>query len=315
MARTDPLTDRLVVVFGGSGFIGHYVAQELLERGARVRIASRHPEKAFELKPLANLGQLQFARCDVTNEASVEASMHGADFVVNLVGSFEGNLRQLMGNAAGKLAQAAKDAGARAFVHLSAIAEDPDGEAEYAQAKALGEKLVTEAFPQATILRPSILFGEDDNFLTMFADLIRLFPVLPVFAPDSPLQMVYVGDVADAVVAALADPGAHGGKTFELGGPEKVTMMELNRRIAEAQGRKRTFIPMPDALSAGFAAMPGTPMGSDQWTLLKNGNVASGDHPGFAELDISPRPLGLFLDRWMVTHRKHGRFSDRVRQV
>ena len=312
MAANFDLNGKLVVLLGGSGFIGNYVAQALLERGARVRIASRHPEQAFKLKPLANLGQLQFARCDAFQRRSIENVVAGADAVVNLIGSFEGNLQQLMGISAGWIAQAAAETGATAMVHVSAIAEDPEGESEYAQAKALGERLVLEAFPKATIARPSILFGQDDNFLQMFAQLIPKLPVLPVFGPDAKLQPVFVDDVAEAVARALENPAAHGGKTFELGGPETVTMMDVNRRIAAAQRRQRTFIPMPDAASATFAALPLTPMSSDQWQLLKAGNFVSGDHPGFKQLGIEPRAMDLFLDRWMTRYRKHGRFEERL---
>ncbi len=314
MATKSALNGKLVVLMGGSGFIGNYVAQALLARGARLRIASRHPERAFNLKPLANLGQIQFARCDVTDRHSVDNVIAGADAVVNLVGAFDGNLKQIMGESAGWMAEAAARNGAASFVHVSAIAAQPDGapEIEYAAAKKLGEERVRAAFPQATILRPSILFGKDDAFLSMFAQMIRFVPVLPVFGPEAELQLVYVDDVAEAVAVALENPGKHGGRSFELGGPEWLTMMEINRRIAAAQRRKRTFLPMPDAVSGAFAALPGTPMGKDQWALLKQGSVVSGEHPGFAQLGITPKPLDLFLDKWMVRYRRQGRFSDRA---
>ncbi len=300
MAKSGALNGRLVVLMGGSGFIGNYVAQALLERGARVRIASRNPEKAFKLKPLANLGQMQFARCDASDRQSVERCLVGADAVINLVGAFGGNLRRLMGEAPGWMAEAAAKEGASAFVHVSAIAAEPEEgtEIEYAAAKKLGEERVLAAFPKATILRPSILFGKDDNFINMFAGLISALPVLPVFAPEAKLQPVYVDDVAEAAVRALEDPGT------------QMSMMQINEAIAAAQQRKRTFLAMPDALSATFAALPGTPMGSDQWKLLKQGNVVSGEFPGFAKLGIEPKPLGLLLDKWMVRYRKHGRFTE-----
>ena len=312
MPASSPISGKLVTVFGGSGFFGTHVAQALLDRGARLRIASRHPEQAFKLKPLANLGQIQFARCDITNARSVEACVDGADAVVNLVGSFDGNLMKLMGEAAGTVASAAADAGCDALVQISAIAADIDSTAEYSRAKALGEQLVREAFPKATIIRPSIIFGQDDNFLNMFAGLIRTMPVLPVFGPDAKLQLVHVDDCAEAVAKAVEDPAKHGGRIYELGGPEKLTMLEINRRIAAAQRRKRTFLPMPDGVSGAFAALPGTPMGTDQWTLLKQGNTVSGDYPGFKAFGISPAPLDLYLDRWMTRYRKHGRFSDKL---
>ncbi len=313
MARRGALNGKLVVLMGGSGFIGNYVAQALLERGARLRIASRHPQQAFTLKPLANLGQIQFAHCDATDRASVDACLADADAAVNLVGSFEGDLGRLMGEAPGWMAAAAARAGAQAFVHVSAITPAPldaDEETRYGAAKRMGEKRVAEEFPAATIIRPSILFGKDDHFINLFAGLIAKLPVLPVFGPHAKLQPVYVDDVAEAVVHALEDPARHGGKTYELGGPDRLTMMELHEAIAAAQHRKRSFLAVPDGISALFAALPGTPMSSDQWQLLKRGNVSSGTCPGFEGFDLTPRPLDLFLDRWMVRYRKHGRFAE-----
>ena len=312
MPITNPLADKLVTIFGGSGFIGRHVAEDLLQHNARVRIASRNPEEAFSLKPLAKLGQLQFARCNLLDEASVRACVEGSHAVVNLVGSFEGDLMKLMGEAAGTLATAARETGAESFVQVSAIGADRDGETEYARAKALGEELVRNAFPEATILRPSILFGPDGGILQMFAGLISSLPVLPVFAPDAPLQLVHVDDVAAAVAKVLVDPAAHGGKTYELAGPDRWTMLELNQRIARAQRRKRTFLPMPDQASAAFAALPGTPMNMDQWRMLKQGSTADGAHPGLDALGIQPRPLELVIDRYMVHFRKHGRFADKL---
>lgn len=315
MVASKALHNKLVVLTGGSGFFGRHVAQALLEQGARVRVASRNPEKAFELKPLANLGQLQFVRCDVTNPVSVAAALQGADTVVNLVGAFDGDLMQLIAGGAGNVAKAAADVGASAMVHVSAIGADLASEAEYARAKAQSELDVLAAFPKATVLRPSLLFGEDDGFLTMFSGLISTLPALPVFAPQAELQMLFVDDAADAVVAALADPAKHGGKTYEIAGDEPISMVDLHERIAAAQGRTRMFIEMPDAISGIFAALPGTPMGRDQWILLKQGNRPSGKYPGIGKLGIAPRPLDLFLERWMVPYRKHGRFTQSLPRV
>jgi NADH dehydrogenase len=309
MPTTSPLSGQLVTIFGGSGYIGNYVAQSLLSRGARVRIASRNPHKGFALKPLANLGQLQFMPCDITRESHVAAALAGAAYAVNLVGAFEGRLDALMGEAPGTIGRIAAAEGLQALVHMSAIGADPASPTAYARAKALGEERVRAAFPKATILRPSVVFGEDDHFLNLFAGLIQLLPVLPVFAPTARLQPVYVDDVAEAVAIALEHPEIHGGRTYELGGPEQLTMMQIHERIAEAQGRKRRFIAMPDWLSAIFAALPGTPLSRDQWILLKAGNVVAEGALGLAELGIAARPLGLFLDKWMLRYRKHGRFS------
>ena len=185
MAKSGALNGKMVVLMGGTGFLGNYVAQALLSRGARLRICGRNPQAAFKLKPLANLGQLQFARMDATDRQSVERCIEGADAVVNLVGSFDGNLRKLMGEAPGWMAEAATNTGAQSFVHVSAIAAKPDEDTvnEYASAKHLGEERVKAAYKNATIIRPSIIFGKDDNFLNMFGDLISKLPVLPVFGP------------------------------------------------------------------------------------------------------------------------------------
>jgi NADH dehydrogenase len=310
MARFGPLDDKLVVLIGGDGFLGTHLAQALLERGARLRVAGRRPEKAYRLRPLANLGQLQFARCNVTDRRSLAAVLQGADAAVYLVGTFAGNARALQATGAGAAAAIAREQGAQAFVYVSAIGADAADEASlYASTKGEGEQLVADGFPAATIVRPSILFGEDDKFLTMFADLISRLPVLPIFGPRARLQPLWVDDAAAAIANALADPSAHGGRTYELAGPEVITMEDLHRRIAEAQGRSRTFLPVPDGLSSLFASLPGTPMSPDQWRLLQRGSVATGALPGIAELGVTPRPLALFLERWMVRYRRHGRFS------
>jgi len=312
MASTKTLSGKLVVLMGGSGFLGSHVAQALLGRGARVRIASRDPDKAWGLKPLANLGQIQFARCDATKRASVERAVAGADAVVNCIGSFSGNLMRLMGEAPGWMAEAAAAGGAEAFVHVSAIVPESHAGNRYAEAKRAGEKRVRAAFPNATILRPSLMFGQGGGVVELFAPLIARFPVLPVFGAEAKVQPAYVADVAEAAARAVAEPLKFGGKIFELVGPEVLSMLELQQRIAVGQRRTPALLPMPDSLSALFAALPGTPMNSDQWRLLKAGNVASPGASGFKALGIVPKPLGLFLEDWMVPYRKHGRFAERL---
>ena len=311
------LADKLVVVVGGSGFVGRHLAQELLSRGARLRVVSRNPERAAALKPLGNLGQVQLLRADLTRIESLLQVLDRADAVVNLAGTFVGDLDAVMGRGAGTLAAAAMAAGARAFVHVSAIGADPEGSTAYARAKAAGEAAVLAAFPGATVLRPSVLFGQDDQFVNMFAGLSAMLPVLPVFGPSAQLQPLLVDDLALAICAALEDPAAHGGKTFELGGPEVVTMGELNRRIAKAAGRAPVFAELPDMASAAFARLTGwlpfAPLTRQQWLLLKAGNVVSGTLPGCQALGVTPRAMGLFLDRWLVRYRKHGRFADRAK--
>jgi len=312
--NNDTLSGQVVTVLGGSGFFGRHLAQELLSRGARLRIASRRPRKAWRIRPLGNLGQVQFIALDVTRATDLVAALRGSDAVVNLVGAFSGDLDALQGAGAGRIAAAAREAGARAFVHVSAIGADAGSQIAYARTKGEGEQAVREAFPEATILRPSILFGDDDNFVMRFGRLISAFPVLPVFGPQAKLQPLFVDDAAEAVAQALAIPAAQG-KTYEIAGPEVITMLELNQRIAAAQCRKRTFVELPDGVSGGIAAatgwMPGAPITADQWALLKDGNVASAKAEGLDSLGIAPRPLSLFLERWMVPLRKYGRFSEK----
>lgn len=312
--RRGTLDGKLVVLTGGTGFVGAHVAQELLARGARLRIVSRNPKRAYRLKALANLGQIQFVLGDAGQPARAAALVAGADAVVNLVGAFAGDLDRLHVEAPAALAAAAKAAGAQAFVHLSANATHADSEVAYSRTKAAGEAAVLAAFPTATILRPSVVFGPDDKFLNMFARLIAMAPVMPVFGPEAKLQPVFVDDVAAAVANALSDPGAHGGKTYEAVGPEVVTMAQLNARIAAAQGRKPLFAPLPDALSGLIAKatgwLPFAPITADQWALLKAGNVGTGA-PGLKELGVAARPLDLFLPRWMTRYRVHGRFGDK----
>lgn len=313
MARNNPLDGKLVVLFGGGGFVGTHVAQALLARGARLRIAGRSAGDAWSLKPLANLGQMQFAPCDVRHRGSVAAALAGADAAVNLVGSFDGDLMALMGAGAGNIAEAAAAAGVESLVQVSAIGADAGSPSRYAQAKAAGEAAVQSAFPSATIIRPSVLFGQQAGLIPLIAGMVRTWPIVPVFAPHAPLRALFVGDAADAIVHALADPLAHGGKIYEIAGPEDLTMLGLHEKVARLQGRKRLFPQVPDALSALMAKLPLVPLSSDQWEMLKAGNVPSGQYPGIEALGVEPKPIGLFLDRWMTRYRRHGRFSDHLR--
>ena len=317
MAGTDGNLDgRLVVLIGGSGFVGAHLAQALLARGCRLRIVSRHPARAFRLRTLANLGQVQFVRGDVTRPAGLASALAGAYGVVNLVGAFAGDLDALQGQGAGRIAALAQAAGVAAFVQVSALGSDASSPIAYNRTKAEGEVAVRAAFPTATIVRPSVLFGEDDAFLNLFGGLIARLPALPVFGPQAKLQPLNVDDAAEAIANALADPARHGSKAYDIAGPEAISMLDLNRRIAAAQNRERTFIALPDTVSGAFAAatgwLPGAPLSSDQWALLKDGNVLHGEN-GMAALGVTPRPLGLFLERWMVRYRKHGRFGAKMK--
>ncbi len=299
---------KLVTVFGGGGFLGRYVAQALFEQGARIRIACRNPGSAIHIKPLANLGQLQLVAADIRKPASVARAVKDADAVVNLVGSFT-DMDAIQNVGAANIAKAAAAAGVAALVHISAIGADPESEAEYGRSKAAGEAAVRTAYPTATILRPSIVFGREDQFINRFAGLIRMLPVVPVIGADTKFQPVFVGDVAKAVVPALTFMG---GDTFELGGPDVLTMLELNQWIGKAIGYDRSFIPVPD-FAAGLLAkttgwLPGAPITQDQFAMLGSDNVVTGTD-GLAAFGITPTSLKAVGDDWLDIYRKHGRFG------
>ena len=304
------LGGQLITVLGGGGFVGRYVVQRLLAQGARVRVAQREPRKAVFLKPLGGLGQTQFVAADVRDPASIARAVAGSDAVVNLVGSFA-DMDAVQAKGAGHVAAAAKAAGVGTLVHLSAIGADRESASAYGRSKGDGEAAVRAAFPGAVILRPSIIFGLEDKFINRFAALIRMAPVIPVIAPASKFQPVYVGDVADAVVAALNADAA--GKTFELGGPQILTMAELMRWIAQATGRKRLFVELPDAvggaLASGLGWAPGAPITKDQWLMLQSDNVAAPGSEGLSALGIAPTSLAAVAEGWLVQYRRYGRFS------
>jgi NADH dehydrogenase len=305
------LDGQLITVFGGGGFLGRYVVQRLLARGARVRIAEREPRKALFLKPLGGLGQTQFVAADVRDAASVARAVQGSDAVINLVGAFD-DMVAVQADGARHVAAAAKSAGARALVHISAIGADSDSPSAYGRSKGVGEAAVRKAFPGAAILRPSILFGREDNFINRFATMIRFLPVVPVVAPQTKFQPVYVGDVADAVLATLGEDAA--GKMFELGGPQVLTMLDLQQWIAAATGRKRLFVELPDmvsgALATGLGWAPGAPITKDQWLMLQRDNVVAAGAAGLGQLGITPTSLAAVADGWLVQYRRHGRFAQ-----
>jgi NADH dehydrogenase len=305
------LDGQLITVLGGGGFLGRYVVQRLLARGARVRIAQREPRAATFLKPLGGLGQTQFVAVDVRDPVSVARAVQGSDAVINLVGAF-GDMQAVQADGAGHVAAAAKAAGAAALVHVSAIGADAGSVSAYGRSKGDGEAAVRKAFADAAILRPSIIFGREDHFINRFAGMMRMAPVVPVIAPKAKFQPVYVGDVADAVVAALGRDAA--GKIFELGGLQVLTMAELLRWIADATGRSPLFVDVPDfvasALASGFGWAPGAPITKDQWLMLQHDNVVAEDAAGLAELNVTPTSLGSVADGWLVQYRRNGRFAE-----
>jgi uncharacterized protein YbjT (DUF2867 family) len=305
------LDGQLITVLGGGGFLGRYVVQRLLARGARVRIAQRTPRAATFLKPLGGLGQTQFVAVDVRDPASIARALQGSDAAINLVGAFD-DMDAVQADGAGHVAAAVKAAGAGALVHVSAIGADPESASAYGRSKGVGETAVRAAFAGATILRPSILFGREDHFINRFAGMIRMAPVVPVIAPNAKFQPVYVGDAADAVVAALGRDAA--GKTYELGGPQVMTMAELLRWVADAIGRSPLFVDVPDfvasALASGFGWAPGAPITKDQWLMLQHDNVVGDGTARLADLGITPTSMASVADGWLVQYRRNGRFAE-----
>jgi len=300
----------LIIVFGGGGFIGRYVCEALLKRGARLRVAERFPRKAFFLQPLGQVGQLSAIAADLASPETVELAIEGADAVINLVGTFTGNLHAIHVEGAGKAAAAAKAAGAKAFVHVSAIGADPHSESVYGRTKRLGEEAVRKGFPQATIIRPSTVFGPEDQFTNRFAGMAD-FPILPVIAPRTRFQPVFVRDVARAIAESALDPKAHGGKTYELAGPEQLTMRELNERVAAMAGCHPDLVEVPDFVASAVSYLgflPGAPLSRDQWLMLQHDNVASGKQPGFKAFNMEPTPLAAAAPEWLGRFRKGGRF-------
>lgn len=312
----DNLNGKLVTVFGGSGFLGRYVCQALLAAGARLRVTGRSATSGLHIKPLGNLGQVQLLAADVRKPASVARAVDGADMVVNLVGSFT-DLDAVQHIGAGNVAAAAKKTKCSALVHISAIGSDPESAAVYGRSKAAGEAAVKAAFPSATILRPSIIFGLEDAFINRFAGLISSLPVVPIIGGKTRFQPVFVGDVAKAVAAALGHM-SHAGRTYDLGGPEVMTMRALNEWIAEQTGRTPIFVDVPDfvakALAVGTGWLPGAPITDDQFKMLGTDNIVGirtdGAADGLSAMGIIPTPLDAIAHDWLNIYRKHGRFGN-----
>jgi len=308
------MKDRLVTLIGGGGFLGRYTAQALLKQGARLRIAQRDPRQALFIKPLAGLGQTQFVAADVTRPETIARAVAGADAVVNLVGVLAGDFNRVHVAGARAVAEAAAKAGAGALVHVSAIGADPASPSAYGRSKGEGEAAVRAAFPAATILRPSIVFGREDQFVNRFAAMIASLPVVPVLRAETRFQPVYVADVAAAAVAAMADADVHGGTIYELGGPDVLSMGALIRWIAEATGRHPAIIDLPDSVGAAIAQLgflPGAPITRDQWLMLQSDNIVAPDAKGLAALGIAATPLATAAEGWLVVYRRNGRFGVR----
>ena len=306
-------TRGVATVFGGSGFLGRYVVKRLAAAGYTVRVAVRDPEAALFLKPMGSVGQVVLLSASVTDDAAVARAVDGAAVVVNLVGILAeaqpGDFRRIHAQGAGRVAKAAAAAGVQHFVQVSAIGAAASARSLYASSKGEGEQAVRAAFPGAVILRPSLVFGPEDAFFNRFGAMAAMAPVMPVIAGSSRFQPVYVGDVADAVMAALAREDA-AGRTFELGGPRVWTFRELLAWILQQTGRKRPLVAIPMALANLQATLleklPGKLLTRDQLLLLGQDNVVAPGAAGLAALGITPTPAELVVPRYLQRFRQGG---------
>ena len=309
----------LVTVFGGSGFLGRHTVRALARAGWRIKVATRHPNRAFFLRPLGSVGQIDFVKCDVADAEQVASALKGATAVVNLTGIlFEHGqtFEEVQADGAANVAQAAAAAGVNALVHVSAIGADTESDAHYAVSKAEGELAVREAFPKAVILRPSLIFGPEDGFFNKFAGMARILPALPLIGGGhTRFQPVFVGNVAQAILAGLS---RQDGRTYELGGPTTYSFKELLQLILREIGRKRMLVPLPfgiASLKAMFLQiLPNPILTMDQVRLLRHDNVVSATAPGLGELGITPTSVEAVVPSYLWRYRAKGEYADQARQ-
>ena len=311
------MTQRVVTVFGGSGFVGRHLVWRLAKQGWIVRVAVRRPSQAGFLKPLGEIGQITPLRAPVQDPVAVAAAMAGADAAVNLVGILYERGKQTFAGVhargAQTVAEAAAAAGIEHLVQVSAIGADLHGGAAYARSKGAGEAAVKTAFPSATILRPSVVFGPEDDFFNRFAAMARLSPALPLIGGGATrFEPVYVGDVAQAIVKCLADP-ACAGKTYELGGPRVYTFKEILQLLLREIRRRRLLVPWPFALAEVQARflelLPVPPLTRDQLRMLRRDNVVSEGALTLADLGIAPTAAEVILPTYLDRYRPGGRFN------
>ena len=313
---------KLVTIYGGSGFVGRYITQRMARAGWRVRVAVRRPNEALFVRTYGVVGQVEPVLCNVRDDASVRAAMHGADAVVNCVGILneigKNTFEAVHVEAAKRIARIAADEGATSFVHLSAIGADAGADYEYARSKGQGEKGVLAAFPDAVILRPSVIFGPEDRFFNHFAAIARLSLVLPVVGANTLMQPVYVDDVAAAAEKGVVGAATYG--IYELGGPEVESLRDLLKGMLEIIERRRLIVNMPfwmgsfmafwfdlwQTLSRGLIVSPLT---RDQVRALRHDNVVSPGAHGFADLGINPQPMEAILPQYLYRFRPDGQYA------
>ena len=312
---------RRVTVIGGSGFIGRYIVKRLARRGIVVAVVARHATAAGYLKPMGDVGQIALIDAGLRDEAVLAASLEGADAVISAAGILYERGRQRFDvvhhQGPARLARLARAAGCRRFVHISAIGADPQSPSAYARSKAAGEAAVRDGFPGATILRPSVVFGPEDDFFNRFAGLARFLPALPLIGGGhTRFQPVYVGDVADAVVAAL-DLAEAPGRIYELGGPEVLTFRQLMELTLREIQRRRLLVTVPFALASLEATflelLPKPPLTRDQVKLLRRDNAVAPGMPGLVDLGITPTAMELVLPFYLDRFRRGGRWRAAAR--
>lgn len=313
------MDSRLVTIFGGTGFLGRHAVRSLARQGWRIRVASRQPNRGFFLKPLGHVGQIALTKCDLSDPAQVADAVRGADAVVNLVGVLFGDFESAHVQGAETIAKAAAAEGVKTLVHVSALGAASQSQSAYAASKAEGETRVREAFPAATILRPSIVFGPEDRFFNKFASLARFLPALPLIGGGKTLfQPVFVGDVAAAIAAALDNPAAPG-RTYELGGPTRYSFRQLMEIVLRETGRHRFLVPVPFGLAMIKAVVlqlaPNPLLTPDQVKLLKTDNVVSATAATLADLGITPTTVEAEVPSYLWRFRAKGEYADLTRNT
>lgn len=305
--------EQLVTVFGGAGFIGRYVCEFLFRSGVRVRVATRDPRNDYFLQPLAEVGQFGFEKADITSVESVRNAVKSATAVVNLCGVFGRTMHRIHVEGARNVAEAARAAGAGALVHISAIGANVNSQSNYGRTKGEGEEAIRKVFPKSTIIRPSIVFGPEDDLTNRFAWMASL-PILPVIAAKRNFQPVYVRDLAKAIATAALDPGRFGGKTYEIGGPQVMSMVELHRAVLDITGQTPEIVRIPDfitGLIAKLGFLPGAPLTTDQWMMLQRDNVPAKGVPGLEAFGIQPTPLAAVGREWLGRFHRGGKFAGK----
>lgn len=312
---------KLATVFGGSGFIGRYLIRALAKDGWRVRVAVRRPDLVGHLQPMGAVGQIKPVFGNVRDDENVKAAVAHADVVINLVGILAERGKQsfeaIQAEGAARVAKAAAEAGAARFVQMSAIGAAKDSKSVYARTKAAGEEAALAANPDTVIVRPSIVFGPEDQFFNRFASMARLSPVLPIVGEHTRFQPVYVGDVA-AFTAAAANGAVDGGKIYELGGPDIETFRGLMELMLSVTRQKRKVIAIPFGLARiqakAMSIMPNAPLTPDQVELLQRDNVVSeeaiADGRTLAAGDISAQSMAAILPTYLWVYRKNGQFAE-----